>query len=269
MSTPPRSPCSWIQRTSSMASSTSFRKIWPMPARRSGKRPHQSASQRLCARIPASRCSYSSGLGGRAKRMKLGKNGGTVLGNTTSATTPSDSSSEKRRSSSQLRTRPPSPSWRSRNGFLYLLRQASKSSRYAGSRYSRYVSWLAPAWVSAEMIVYRWSVAVMRPRYRRYRPICPSSCSRRMSAWPAWRPVSSTMCTSTQRSDMRSGANAARAQSWSRSAAGRDDLRAAGDRGSVAGDHRRGRVGRFELAARHPYVGAREREREPRRSRPS
>ena len=37
MSTPPRSPCSWIQRTSSIASSTSFRKIWPMPARRFGK----------------------------------------------------------------------------------------------------------------------------------------------------------------------------------------------------------------------------------------
>ena len=55
------------------------------------------------------------------------------------------------RSSSQLRTRP--PSWRSRNGFLYFSRQASKSSRYFGSRYSRYISWLPPAWQSAEMIV--------------------------------------------------------------------------------------------------------------------
>src|SRR4051812_45721844 len=47
-----------------MASSTSFKKICPMPARRAGNRAHQSASQRLCARMPASRCSYSSGFGG-------------------------------------------------------------------------------------------------------------------------------------------------------------------------------------------------------------
>ena len=203
MSTPPRSPCSWIQRTSSIASSTSFRKIWPMPARRSGKRPHQSASQRLWARMPARRCSYSSGLGGRAKRMKLGKNGGTVLGNTTSATTPSASSSEKRRSSSQLRTRPPSPSCRSRNGFLYLLRQASKSSRYAGSRYDRYVSWLAPACVSAEMIVYR----VVRRCHAATVPPLPADlpvellaagCRRGRRGGRSPR----TMCTSTQRSDI-------------------------------------------------------------------
>src|SRR6185437_16939522 len=56
------------------------------------------------------------------------------------------------RSSSQLRTRR-SVSRRSFHGFLYFPRQASKSSRYAGSRYSRYCSWLPPAWQSAEMSV--------------------------------------------------------------------------------------------------------------------
>ena len=122
-----------------------------MPARRSGKRPHQSASHRLWARMPARRAGNCSSVGGRAKRMKLGKNGGTVLGNTTSPTMPSASRSPLRFSSSQLRMRP--PSWRSRKGFLYFSRQASNSSRQAGSRYSRYISWLPPAWQSAEMIV--------------------------------------------------------------------------------------------------------------------
>ena len=150
---PPRNPCSLIQRTSLIASSTSLRKTWPMPARRSGNRAHQSAIQRLWARMPASRCSNSSGRGGRANSTKLGKNGGTVLGNTTSPTMPSASRSLLRRSSSQLRTRPPSASCRSRKGLRYFARQASKSSTYAGSRYSRYISWLAPAWQSAEMIV--------------------------------------------------------------------------------------------------------------------
>ncbi len=41
-----------IQRTSSIASSMSLRKIWPIPARRSGNSPHQSTSQRLCAADP-------------------------------------------------------------------------------------------------------------------------------------------------------------------------------------------------------------------------
>src|SRR3954451_8005936 len=151
---PPRSPCSLIHFTSSMASSMSLRKIWPMPARRSGYSAHQSASQRLWARTPARRCSYWSSFGGRGNSTKLGENGGTVLGNTTSATMPSDSCSFHRRSLSQLRTRR-SVFFRSWYGFLYLPRQASKSSRYAGSRYSRYSAWLPPAWVSAEMIVYR------------------------------------------------------------------------------------------------------------------
>ena len=42
---------------------------------------------------------------------------------------------------------------RSRKGVLVLPRQASKSSRNRGSRYSRYCLWLPPAWQSAEMIV--------------------------------------------------------------------------------------------------------------------
>src|ERR1039458_8869191 len=108
--------------------------------------------------MPAKRCSYASGGGGGAKRTKLGKNGGTVLGNSTSATMPSASCCELRISLSQLRRRRWSP--RSRKGFLYLPRHASKSSRYAGSRYSRYWAWLPPAWQSAEMIV-RCSVASM------------------------------------------------------------------------------------------------------------
>ena len=78
--------------------------------------------------------------------------GGTVLGKMTSPTTPSESWSASRRSSSQLRMRR-SVSRRSFHGFLYRPRQASNSSRYAGSRYSRYCSWLPPAWVSAEMSV--------------------------------------------------------------------------------------------------------------------
>ena len=74
-----------------------------MPARRSGNSPHQSTSQRLWARMPASRWSYSSGLGGWANSTKLGKNGGTVLGKTTSPTMPSASCWPLRISLSQLR----------------------------------------------------------------------------------------------------------------------------------------------------------------------
>ena len=57
ISTPPRKPCSLIHLTSSMASSMSFMKIWPMPARRSGNRSQKSTNQRLCAWMPANRCS--------------------------------------------------------------------------------------------------------------------------------------------------------------------------------------------------------------------
>ncbi len=39
------------------------------------------------------------------------------------------------------------------------------------------------------------------PSSRGQRPVEPSTSSRRMSAWPAWRPVSSIMWTSTQRID--------------------------------------------------------------------
>ncbi len=62
----------------------------------------------------------------------VGKNGGIVLGKRTSATTPSSSSSEIRRSSFQFRSRVPPE--RSLNGFEYLARQASNSSRYLASR---------------------------------------------------------------------------------------------------------------------------------------
>ena len=91
-----------------------------MPARRSGCSATKSTIQRLWARMPARRCSYSSGVGGCANSTKLGKNGGTVLGKMTSPTTPSASWSALRRSVSQLRMRR-SVSFRSLNGFLYLL----------------------------------------------------------------------------------------------------------------------------------------------------
>ena len=79
--------------TSAIASSTSFRKIWPTPARRSGLDAQKSASQRLCAWMPACRSSYSSADGGRAITAPVGKNGGTVFGKSTSAAVPSDSCS--------------------------------------------------------------------------------------------------------------------------------------------------------------------------------
>ena len=123
MSTPPRSPCACAQRTSAIAASMSLTNTWAMPARRSGWFAHQSASQRLCARSPAQRSSRSAGLGGRATSAPVGKNGGTVFGNTISATWPSASRSAMRRSSSQLRLR--LLPCRSRNGFLYAPRHAS------------------------------------------------------------------------------------------------------------------------------------------------
>ena len=148
---PPRRPFSLIHFVSSMASSMSLRKIWPTPARRSGNSPHQSFSQRLWACTPAWRCAYSSGVGGLANSTKLGKNGGTVFGNTTSPTMPSSSCWELRISLSQLRSRRLSP--RSLYGFLYSPRHASKSSWNAGSRYSRYALCEPPAWQSAEMMM--------------------------------------------------------------------------------------------------------------------
>ena len=156
-STPPRRPWSLIQRASATASSRSLTKIWPIPARRSGHSATKSTSHRLWARMPARRCRYSSpSRGGGAKSTKLGKNGGIVFGKSTSATTPSDSMSDHLRSESQLRTRS-LVSLRSRKGFLYFPRQASKSSRNSLSRYSRYWAWLPPAWLSAviERVVVR------------------------------------------------------------------------------------------------------------------
>ena len=79
-----------------------------------------------------------------------------------------------RRSSSQLRMRS-LVSRRSRNGFLYLLRHASKSSRYCGSRYSRYVG-VARAGVRVgrdDRVVIRRSCHRGSPRARS----CPSCSS--------------------------------------------------------------------------------------------
>src|SRR5262249_38579423 len=151
--TPPRSPASLMVRTSRTASSTSLRKICPTPARRSGACAHQSASQRLWARIPASRRSNALAEGGRATSEAEGKNGGTVFGKITSPTMPSASSSAMRRSWSQFRVRP--SRCRSPNGFLYAERHSSNSARYSASRYSRYWSIEPPAWQSAETIRYR------------------------------------------------------------------------------------------------------------------
>ena len=63
-STPPRSPAFAMNSMSLTASSRSFGRITPMPARRTGSSSQNSFSQRLCARIPARQCSYSSGFGG-------------------------------------------------------------------------------------------------------------------------------------------------------------------------------------------------------------
>jgi hypothetical protein len=46
---------------------------------------------------------------------------------------------------------------------------------------------------------------VLGPPSGAYRPVCPSICSRRMSAWPACLAVSSTMCTRSHRSNRGSG----------------------------------------------------------------
>ena len=51
--TPPRNPDSAMNSISFIASSRSFGKISPMPARRSGSSAQKSTSQRLCARMPA------------------------------------------------------------------------------------------------------------------------------------------------------------------------------------------------------------------------
>ena len=57
---PPRRPCSAAHSISSTDPSTSPRKIWMIPARRSGASLTKSASQRLWARRPAQRCSKLS-----------------------------------------------------------------------------------------------------------------------------------------------------------------------------------------------------------------
>ena len=88
--------------------------IWAMPARRPGASWQKSTIQRLCAFSPAHRRSYSSGDGCGATRFPDGKNGGMVLGNSTSATTPSASSSAIRRLLLKLRSK--SEPCRSSNG---------------------------------------------------------------------------------------------------------------------------------------------------------
>jgi len=86
-----------------------------MPARRPGAAAQKSASQRLCACSPAQRRSMSAVVtaGGWAVSEAFGKNGGTVLGKTTSPTMPSASCWELRISLSQLRSRRSSPGARS------------------------------------------------------------------------------------------------------------------------------------------------------------
>ena len=97
-----------------------------MPARRSGCVEHHSASHRLWARRPARRSSNSAAPGEVATSPPIGKNGGMVLGYTTSATTPSASRSAVRRALSQFRSA--SSRSRSPNGFTKLAAHRSKSS---------------------------------------------------------------------------------------------------------------------------------------------
>ena len=120
-----------------MASSMSLRKIWPMPARRSGNSSQKSFSHRLWAWMPARRCSYSSGLGGRANSTKLGKNGGHRVREDHLADDPVGLLLAVAHLVVPVAQAPVVAGARSLYGFLYLSRQASKSSRYVGSRYSR------------------------------------------------------------------------------------------------------------------------------------
>ena len=73
-STPPRRPWSAIQCTSRTASSTSFRRIWPMPARRSGNSAHHVGQPPVVGRAGRrSRSSKSSALGGGRRSAALGE----------------------------------------------------------------------------------------------------------------------------------------------------------------------------------------------------
>lgn len=101
---PPVRPAAFVRRISCTAASTSLRRICATPARRPGASAQKSASQRLWAWSPAQRIVYSAAVGGCAIREALGKNGGMVLGKTTSATMPSASSSARRRAEFQLRS---------------------------------------------------------------------------------------------------------------------------------------------------------------------
>ena len=103
-----------------------------MPARWNGASAQKSASQRLCAWRPAQRSAKSAALGGGAVMAEAGKNGGTVLGNTTSPTMPSAASSRRRRALSQFWSAS-GPS-RSPNGLTNVGAQASKSSCSAAGR---------------------------------------------------------------------------------------------------------------------------------------
>ena len=77
---PPVRPAARDLRISRTASSTSLSRICATPARRPGAAAQKSASQRLWARSPAQRCSYSSRDGAGAISEALGKNGGMVFG---------------------------------------------------------------------------------------------------------------------------------------------------------------------------------------------
>ena len=142
---PPRRPCSLIHVASSMASSMSLRKIWPMPARRSGN---------SCRSRRASGCAPGCRRGGaRSPRASAARRTARSSGRTAARCSG--------RSPRRRRRRPPgrrcaarcpscgarSVSRRSFHGFLYLPRHASKSSWNLGSRYSRYVG-VAPAGVA-------------------------------------------------------------------------------------------------------------------------
>ena len=140
----------WISRT---ASSTSFRQICAMPARRSGASAQKSASQRLCACSPAHRSSYSAVVGGRAIDDAGGEERRDGVGEQHLARPgrrPRGRSSGGRRPSCGSGCR---PGGRGR-GCWYAPRHASNSSMVAWPRgTSRYWSGDPPPWQSAEMIV--------------------------------------------------------------------------------------------------------------------
>ena len=85
-----------------------------------------------------------------------------------------------------LRSTSASPAW------------AATSSWVRQARTRSSTSW--PSSTARSGSTLSWSQSVITTTLATaYSPVAPSSCSRRMSAWPTWRPVSSIMWVRIQR----------------------------------------------------------------------